>query len=346
MSISNNTAKLQSLMDTINNLPAAENLDSELAVQNNLIAQITTALEGKTAATIETCTLSTGASHSESTKITATIYKDGEITSEIFDVGTTANTLISDCIVKNSFINMMYYTTSTNLELIHSSSGVGYNSKILGDATFDCFPCFVYNTSILLANGETKPVQDITYSDKLLVWDFDNGCYTTAYPLWIKKTQTSSYYYRCEFANGIVLKLVGSDGKCHRIFNVDDNRFESATDCVGKRVMTTNGITTLLSCERVDEVVKFYNIITERHINLFAEDVLTSCRLNNLYPIKDMKFIKENRETIPVEAYDNISVNYYENLRLAEHNLDEIDMINAYVERLTSLALPNNKKEN
>ena len=40
----------------------------------------------------------------------------------------------------------------------------------------------------------------------------------------------------------------------------------------------------------------YYNIITDKHINLFANTILTSCRLSNLYIIKDMKYIKDDRE--------------------------------------------------
>jgi hypothetical protein len=40
--------------------------------------------------------------------------------------------------------------------------------------------------------------------------------------------------------------------------------------------------------------VDYYNVITDYHINLFANGILTSCRLNNIYPIKNMKFVKSN----------------------------------------------------
>ena len=45
-----NNVDLQGLIDTANALPDHENLDSELATQDTLIADIMTALEGKTAA--------------------------------------------------------------------------------------------------------------------------------------------------------------------------------------------------------------------------------------------------------------------------------------------------------
>ena len=35
--------------------------------------------------------------------------------------------------------------------------------------------------------------------------------------------------------------------------------------------------------------VDYYNVITDYHINLFTDNILTSCRLSNIYDIKDMK---------------------------------------------------------
>lgn len=191
--------------------------------------------------------------------------------------------------------------------------------------------CFIRNTPILMANGTAKMVQDITYDDELLVWDFDNGCFTTSKPLWIKKAEKCDYYYRCEFDNGSVLNLAGSNGKCHRLFSVDDNCFLSATDCVGKNIMTDNGVVKLLSCERVDETVDFYNIVTGYHFNLYANNILTSTSLNNLYPIENMKFVKEDREIIPFEVYKDIPEMFYKGLRLGERKPEEVEHINDYV---------------
>lgn len=56
MSIKNNTTDLQALLEVANNLPVAENLDTELSAQDELIAQIVGALEGKTGGGAEVVT--------------------------------------------------------------------------------------------------------------------------------------------------------------------------------------------------------------------------------------------------------------------------------------------------
>ena len=62
MSILNNTTKLQNLMDKINTLPEAENLDEVISDQDDLISQIQDAVNslpeaGSGGAELETCTV-------------------------------------------------------------------------------------------------------------------------------------------------------------------------------------------------------------------------------------------------------------------------------------------------
>lgn len=157
--------------------------------------------------------------------------------------------------------------------------------------------CICADTLITLADGNTKKIQDINYEDELLVWNFDKGCLDKSKPLWIKRSEKANWYRLSTFSNGITLQTTGSYPYSHRIFNVTDQRFDYLEDSVGKEIYTRDGIVTLLSCEEfTDRVIEFYNIITDYHMNLFANGILTSCRYNNLYSIgKDMKFIKEDR---------------------------------------------------
>lgn len=155
--------------------------------------------------------------------------------------------------------------------------------------------CFLRDTKITLFDNSQKKVQDITYNDELKVWDFDNGVTSKAKPLWIKKQEIATYYYRVTLEDGNTINLVGSNGKCHRLFNYDDMVFESATDMVGKNTYTENGICKVVSVDKIEEVCEYYNIITNYHMNCFANGILSSCRYNNLYPIEDMRFVKDDR---------------------------------------------------
>lgn len=182
------------------------------------------------------------------------------------------------------------------------------------------YSCFVKDTNIVLANRLGKKIQDITYNDELLVWNFDEGKYDSAKPLWIKKTETTTWYYKLKFSNGLELKVTGTYPEAHSLFSVEDGKFIHANKLVGKKVYTLDGIATLESCEEVHENVEFYNIITNYHMNLFANNVLTSTSLNNLYPIKDMKFVKTQRQ--PVFDYTKFSEDWIVGARLNEQPTD------------------------
>jgi hypothetical protein len=189
---------------------------------------------------------------------------------------------------------------------ISTSGGVAYNSaissrEILYDVTSDgaisisSYYCFVEGTPILLADGTTKPVEDITYDDVLLVWNFYEGKLDHAKPCWIMNERVAPQYKKVTLSNGIVLKLVGSGDKCHRLFNVTKQKMLYANECVGDEVYTLDGVATVLSCEKIDETVKYYNLTTEKYLDCFADRVLTGSRLNNMYNIEGMKYTDDVR---------------------------------------------------
>lgn len=198
----------------------------------------------------------------------------------------------------------------------------------------------------MLADRTEKAVEDIEYSDELLVWDFDNGCFASAKPLWIKKVQVSHEYNLVKFDNGVELKTVGN----HRIFNVDSQKFtytmnEEDTP-IGTTTFMSDGTTAKLIERRVvKEEVNYYNIITDYHMNLFANGILTSLRLNNLYKIENMKFVKDDRKLTSKEEFKGIPDKYFYGLRLAEqpkeinrgNDVKHANSLKEYVERLLIL---------
>lgn len=214
--------------------------------------------------------------------------------------------------------------------------------RLTGDAVVEqalaWTACIFKGTLIRLANGQDKPIEEITYDDDLLVWDFDNGKFSSAKPLWIKSMQVSPFYFRNEFSDGRTLMTVGEPRTGgHRLFNLSKSMFTYSKETVGDEVYSLDGRISHVLCERVDEPCEFYNVITDRHMNLFANGILTSCRFNNLYPIKDMKFVKDKRKLRPTEVYD-VPLEYYNGLRLGEQTMD-INEVNKYVRNLINIAV-------
>lgn len=222
-------------------------------------------------------------------------------------------------------VSLMMLTGNTTITAAHSN-----------------IPCLLKGTLIRLANGQDKPIEEITYDDELLVWDFDNGKFSSAKPLWIKKEQKANYYFKNILASGKELLTTGqsSTGWGHRMFDMDKGKFRYTTETVSDRIFTLDGIDLHKSCERIEAECEHYNIITEKHFNLFANGILTSCSLNNLYPVKDMKFVKDNREHRLFEAYD-VPAELYKGLRLDEQSGD-VEELNKYVNNLVKTAVERN----
>lgn len=206
-------------------------------------------------------------------------------------------------------VSNVYCDSLGDFSLKDSSGGshdVPYN--LTSDTTLEinAQPCIIEGTQITLANGTTKAIEDIDYDDELLVWNFYAGRFDTAKPKWIKIAEITPRYCLAKFSNGAEVGFVGpgeytrqSDGGrgYHRIFNKEAGAFTY----VGTEE-TPNGTTTfaqdgtfptVVSQEVVKKEVKFYNVITDKHYNLFANGILTSCRLSNKYRIEDMKYVGE-----------------------------------------------------
>ncbi len=183
--------------------------------------------------------------------------------------------------------------------------------------TVTVYICLVEGTLVTLIDG-IKPIEDIEYDDDLLVWNFDDAKFDSAKPLYIKKPQVTDQYNLLEFSDGSHLKTIVQ----HRIFNKQAGKFTypmTEDTPIGTITFNVKGEeTVLIKKSVVKENVRYYNVITNYHMNLFGNGILTSLSYNNLYPIKDMKFIKDNRDEIPMSEYVGISEKYYYGLRLSE----------------------------
>lgn len=220
-------------------------------------------------------------------------YKDG--TSANVRAGTYQNVVSINSITYTDDRNTGYTLKDAN----GASKTIPYT--LTSDTTLEIYSseCLIEGTQITLADGSTKSVENITYDDELLVWNFYAGRFDTAKPKWIKVAEVAPRYNLVKFSNGSEVGFVGAGGEkgYHRIFNKEAGAF-THTGCKETPNGTTtfaqdNTFPTVVSQEVVKKEVKFYNVITDKHYNLFANGILTSCMLSNKYRIEDMKYVGE-----------------------------------------------------
>ena len=216
----------------------------------------------------------------------------------------------------------VYAYVTTNAGTYYSGPEVGFSGL-----------CLLKGTMISLADGTYKPIEDINNDDLLLTWDFDLGRYAQARPLWIKRGETGTRYNELTFSDGTILRTFDQ----HRIFNKQVGAFTypmSDDTPVGTITVNEHGQEiTLVKRELVWNTIEHYNIITNYHINLFADSILTSCRFNNIYPITDMKFVKGVVLSRNLSEFAEIESRFVSGLRLQEQSF-ELAMIKGYVNRL------------
>lgn len=168
---------------------------------------------------------------------------------------------------------------------------IQYNQLLPG------YSCIIEGTLITLANYTKKPIENITYDDDLLVWNFYEGKFDSAKPVWITKPRLAPEYNLCKFSNGTEIGFVGNGGNegYHRIYNDEAKAFTHTgvvETPVGMHTFAEDGSSPeLVSQEIIKTPVRYYNIGTKDHINLFANGILTSSRISNKYAIENMKYI-------------------------------------------------------
>ena len=208
--------------------------------------------------------------------------------------------------------------------------------KLIG-ARFQCLSSktevYVYDKK--KKKFKKKKIGDIDYDDEILCWDFDKGEFAVSKPIWIKKCEQANKYNLLKFSDGSTLETIDQ----HRIYNKEAGKFTyPMTDDtpIGTTTFNSNGeYVKLVSKEVIEKPIDYYNIITEYHINLFANDILTSSRLSNMYRIENMKYVYEEKRDngYDLSKYDEKLIN---GLRLKEQNIEE-SKLKTYVDNMLKL---------
>jgi hypothetical protein len=233
--------------------------------------------------------------------------------------------------VSLTFTTGLNSTQFTVFAYVTSNAGTFYSNSATGTSGI----CLLAGTQIALSDGTHKAIEHITYTDKMLSWDFDRGCYAETTAMWIKRGETGSQYNLLTFSDGTTLRTFDQ----HRIFNKQAGAFTyPMTDAtpVGTITVNEHGQEIILTNKQVIvDTIEYYNVITYYHMNLFSDTVLTSCRFNNIYPITDMKFVKDGRTLRTRDEFENVEDRFFHGLRLAEQTTD-IETVEWYVNRLIS----------
>lgn len=195
------------------------------------------------------------------------IYDDG--TAELItDYSVLPTTLPST--IGPSTVNISYQregkTYSTDLPIyVNSSNG-----------------CFIEGTLVTMANGKKKSIEDVTYDDELLAWDFNTGRYAVTKPSLIETDSARKHrVLNLEFDDGTVIGVIDH----HGFFDKKENDFvfideTNVLSYIGHEFikMSDNGAyksVKLKSFSIEEKVTRFYTIQTAVYNNCIAEDMFT-----------------------------------------------------------------------
>jgi hypothetical protein len=248
------------------------------------------------------------------------------------DCGNPYTTGLTGAQTLNFQPSFQFYDDLINIRVYaRNEAGVAYSATTL---TWTPVICLAEGTAITLADGNTKLIENITMSDLIRVWDFDMAAATSAQPLWIKRKESTIQYNLIRFSDGSELKTIGQ----HRIFNKEAGAFTypmTADTPVGTTTIKSDGSEVTVTDKRVMyEAVNYYNVITDGgYMNLYANDILTSLRYNNIYPIGNMQYTKDGRVLRDRAEFAGIADRWIDGLRLQEQTIDIKD-IRKYVKRL------------
>ena len=141
--------------------------------------------------------------------------------------------------------------------------------------------CVTADTLVSLADGTQKRVDQVTYEDQLLVWDFFKGEYTAA-PSSIIFYHGDNVYriLKLNFADGTSTKVVNN----HGFFDVEENKFVfidelNVENYIGHNFVKVDGDSytsvQLVSYEIFDEYTGSYSIQTAQHNNFMVENMFS-----------------------------------------------------------------------
>lgn len=143
--------------------------------------------------------------------------------------------------------------------------------------------CFAKGTKITLFDGSYKLIEDLSYDDLILVYDFIRGKLTYSYPMFLKKCATHGSKLRIILTNDTYFDIVGDhgiyDSKNHKLEWIESNNYDE-NNIKNMEVFYRNSNNELISTKikninYIEEPVEYYTLITAGTQTCFTNDILT-----------------------------------------------------------------------
>ena len=141
--------------------------------------------------------------------------------------------------------------------------------------------CVTPDTLITLADGTQKRIDEVTYEDKLLVWDFFKGEYAIVpSALIVNHGYGDQTVIKLTFEDGTVVKAIGA----HSFFDADTNKWElldanNASEYVGHNFVQADGdsytLNKLVDIEVYNEHTESYSLVSAYHYNFITENMFS-----------------------------------------------------------------------
>lgn len=195
-----------------------------------------------------------------------------ERTPNISYVFTDANN--SDSITLNTSFKVVYAE--------HKSTQYKYSSFCNGSLEqASSGGCVTPDTLVTLADGTQKEIQHVTYEDKLLVWDFFNGKYTTV-PSSIIFNMGTDYFkvIALTFEDGTTVKIING----HRFFDKTENKYVLINETNVKSYLghdfvkvagNSYGTVKLVNYSISKEYTTSYSLMSAYHYNFIVEGMFS-----------------------------------------------------------------------
>ena len=185
----------------------------------------------------------------------------------------------------NEYINFI-----NNAPIICSG---GINPETVG---YCFYWCVTPETMITLADGSEKRVDEVTDTDRLMVYDFDKGKISDAPITFFHRMNEEAPVIRVTFSDGTSIGVVGE----HGFFDMTDRRFVAINSIEQEKALLGHRFAKLVA-GAITEVEltgiyedgttdSYYSPVSEEHFNCFTAGMLSiSGFMKGLYNVFDLE---------------------------------------------------------